>query len=240
MSLKDKVAVVIGGGTGIGLGIAVALADAGCQVAISGRREEKLKQAAEGHEAMKYFAADAANRESVRSLFDWVAQEMGAVDILVNSAGINIPNRTMEAMNPEQWDAVMSVNATGVYNTMHAVLPAMRERGDGLIINVASIAGRRAAALGGVAYCASKFAAAALSTAVANEVRETGVRVTTIHPGEVNTPLLDQRPEPVSQERRDKMAQPEDVGALAVAIALLPPRAHVPEIIIKPTVQEYM
>lgn len=239
MQLENKVALVIGGGSGIGLGIAIALAEAKCQVIISGRSEAKLKAASADHEEIGYFAADAADRDSVRALIDWVAQEYGLIDILVNSAGVNIPNRTMAEMQPEQWDHVLAVNATGVYNTMHAVLPAMREQGEGLIINVASVAGLRALELGGVAYCASKFAAAALSTAVGNEDAENGIRVTTIHPGEVNTPLLDSRAEPVSQERRDAMVQPEDVGAMAVAIATLPARAHVPEVIIKPTVQKF-
>jgi NADP-dependent 3-hydroxy acid dehydrogenase YdfG len=123
---------------------------------------------------------------------------------------------------------------------MHAVLPQMRARGDGLIVNISSIAGKRALALGGIAYCASKFAMTALGTAVGNEVAPDGVRITNVYPGEVNTPILDNRPQPVSDERKASMLQPEDVGALVLSVACLPPRAHVPELIIKPTVQEYV
>ncbi len=116
-------------------------------------------------------------------------------------------------MLPEQWDQMMAINATGAYNCMHAVLPQMRERHDGLIMNISSIAGKRAANLGGIAYCASKFAMTALGTAVGLEEANNGIRVTNIYPGEVETPILEQRPEPVSQERRAAMLQPEDVAA---------------------------
>jgi NADP-dependent 3-hydroxy acid dehydrogenase YdfG len=119
------------------------------------------------------------------------------------------------------------------------VLPQMRERRDGLIVNISSISGKRAAAIGGVAYNASKFAMAALGISVANEEAANNIRITTIYPGEVDTPILEHRPQPVSAERRAKMLLPEDVADLVVAIAKLPARAHVPELIIKPTGQEY-
>ena len=146
----------------------------------------------------------------------------------------------MEAMQPEQWDQVLAINATGTYNCMYAVLPQMRERGDGLIININSIAGRRAAALGGVAYDASKFAMAALGIAVGNEDAKYGIRITNIYPGEVNTPILENRPVPVSDEHKASILQPEDVGEVVVTIASLPPRAHIPELVIKPTQQAFV
>ena len=143
-------------------------------------------------------------------------------------------------MTPEQWDEVMNINATGVYNCLHAALPAMTERKDGLIINISSISGKRAAPLGGIAYNASKFAVAALGTGVGNEVSQHGVRITTIFPGEVDTPILEHRPTAVSAERRATMLLPEDFGPLVVALALLPPRAHVPELVFKPTAADYV
>ena len=165
---------------------------------------------------------------------------VGEVDILINSAGINIPNRRMDEMNPDDWERVLSINATGAYRCIHQVLPAMRKRRDGLIINISSVAGKRAITLGGVVYCASKFAMTALGTAVSNEVRDEGVRVTNVYPGEVNTPILDKRPTPVSQEHKDAILQPEDIASLVVSICHLPPRANVPEIVIKPTTQEWV
>src|SRR5438132_12163550 len=115
----------------------------------------------------------------------------------------------------------------------------MRERRDGLIVNISSISGKRAADICGVAYNASKFAVAALGTSVANEEAANSIRITTIYPGEVDTPILVHRPQAVSAERRAKMLLPEDVAEMVVAIAKLPARAHVPELIIKPTVQEF-
>jgi NADP-dependent 3-hydroxy acid dehydrogenase YdfG len=158
---------------------------------------------------------------------------------LVNSAGVNIKNRTMSKMQPEQWDQMLAINATGAYNCMYAVLPQMRQRRDGLIINISSISGKRAMDLGGIAYCASKFAMTALGTAVGLEEAHNGIRVTNVYPGEVDTPILAQRPQPVSDQRRAAMLQPEDVATLVITIAGLPPRAHVSELVIKPIVQAY-
>lgn len=243
MKLQGKTAVITGGGTGIGLGIARAFAAEGCRVAITGRREEKLKEAAaawQGEPKMLVKAADVASRASVEALFDWAHKELGRIDILVNCAGVNIKNRKMADMRPEQWDEVLAANASGAYYCMYAVLPQMRARKDGLIINVSSISGKRASQLGGVAYSASKFAMSALSTCVGNEDAANGIRVTNIYPGEVNTPILENRPVKVSDEHKARILQPEDVGEIVLAIACLPPRANVPEIIIKPTWQEYM
>ncbi len=242
MRLSGKSALVTGGGTGIGLGIAKALASEGCRVAIAGRREDALKAGAESCEGLEiaYHTVDVSDRDSVASLVTWANEKLGKIDILVNSAGANIKTRTMREMAPEQWDKIMSINATGAYNLMHQVMPQMRERKDGLIINVSSVAGKRAYSLGGIAYCASKFAMTALGNAVGVEEKDNGIRVTNIFPGEVETPLLEKRPEPVDAARRAAMLQPEDFADIVVAIACLPPRANVPELIIKPTVQEFI
>ena len=242
-SLTGKIVVVTGGATGIGWGIARAFAEARSHVVIGGRRVEKLVEAAESFESqppIRHHQLDVADRDSVTEFFAWVVDRVGPVDILVNAAGINIVRRTMAGMSAEEWDHVMAINATGAYNAMAAVLPSMRERRSGLIFNISSVSGKRALTLGGVAYCASKFAMTALGTIVGNEEAANGIRVTNIYPGEVETPILDQRPEPVSAERRATMLQPEDFGPIVRAIAELPPRAHVPEIILKPTLQEYV
>jgi len=242
VELVGKTALVTGGGSGIGLGTAVALAKSGCQVAIAGRRLEVLKEGAatwKGEPAILYRACDVAERADVEKLFAWANEQLGKIDILVNAAGVNLKNRLMSNMTPSDWDRVLAINATGVYNAMFAVLPQMRERKDGLIVNISSISGKRAAALGGVAYNASKFAASALGTSVANEEVPNNIRITTVYPGEVDTPILEHRPQPVTAERRAKMLLPEDVAELIVAIARLPARAHVPEVVVKPTAQEY-
>ena len=241
--VKDRVVVITGGGTGIGSGIARSLAEAGAKVHILGRRVEPLLAVAaliDSPHPILTHCVDVGDRDAVNAMFASIVAISGPIDILVNSAGMNIPNRSMAEMRPEQWDEVLQVNVTGTYNAMHAVLPSMRSRHSGLIVNISSVAGKRAIQLGGIAYAASKFAVTALGTATANEVRGEGVRVTNIYPGEVNTPLLDKRPVPVSQEHRDSILQPEDVGALVLMIASLPPRAHIPEVVIKPTKQEWV
>lgn len=242
MNISNKTALVTGGGTGIGYGIAVALADEGCRVAIAGRREEKLREAAgkyRGKQPLLTHPIDVADRASVARLFQWAAAELGPIDILVNGAGLNIVHRTLAETMAEEWDRLMTINATGAFNCLQAVLPQMRERGDGLVINISSIAGKRALKLGGVAYCASKFAMTALGTFASLEEGKNGIRVTNIYPGEVDTPILENRPVPITPEHRARILQPEDVAAAVVMIAKLPPRAHVSELVIKPTTQEF-
>ena len=242
MNLLNQKVLVTGGGSGIGQAIAWALADAGCDVVVAGRREDKLLETAAGAPAgrmMLTHAVDVADRDAVQRLVDWTTEQLGRIEILVHAAGVNIKNRSMLQMRPEQWDQVLAINATGAYNLLWAVLPQMRERAAGQIVNITSISGKRALDLGGIAYCASKFAATGLGTSVGLEEAPRGIRITNVYPGEVDTPLLEQRPAPVSDERRATMLKAEDVAQMVLAILTLPPRAHVPEIVIKPTVQPY-
>jgi len=242
MRLAGKTALITGGATGIGRAVAQALAGEGCRVAIAGRRAEKLQEAVaayKGDPGWLWHQVDVADRASVAKLFAWADKALGRIDILVNNAGINTPKRTMADIPDETWDEVMKINATGPYNCIRAVLPQMRARRDGLIVNMDSISGLRAAPLGGVAYSASKFALTALGTAVALEEGKNGIRVTSICPGEVDTPLLDGRPTPVSAEHRARILFPEDIAAAVLMVACLPARAHVPELVIKPTWQDF-
>jgi NADP-dependent 3-hydroxy acid dehydrogenase YdfG len=233
MTISGKTAVVVGGGTGIGRALARGLAEGGAKVVIGGRRLAMLEEAAAGTSALVH-PVDVADRASVDAFFDWSSQQLGPLDFMIFAAGINIKNRTMQVMPPEEWDRLMTINATGAYNCMHAALRDMRPRKTGTIINISSIAGKRASALGGIAYCASKFAVTALGTAVANEVGPDGVRITNLYPGEVNTPILDERPQPVSDAHRAAILQPEEVAQLVLAVLALPQTVHVPELVIKP------
>ncbi|MGD9857810.1 MAG: SDR family oxidoreductase [Planctomycetaceae bacterium] len=238
----NRAVLITGGGTGIGAACALALAEQGCGVAIAGRREEPLVETARrftGEPKILTHTVDVGDRASAIALVDWATEKLGRIDVLINSAGVNVPKRSMEDLPPDDWDQVLNINATGAYNLMYAVLPQMRERRDGLMINISSIAGIRASQLGGVAYSASKFALSALSTCVAVEEKDRGIRVTNIYPGEVETPILDRRPVPVSAEHRARILQPEDVAAAVLMIVDLPPRAHVSDMIIKPTTQPY-
>lgn len=242
MNLHDKTALVTGGGTGIGRAVALALAAAGCRVAIAGRRLDKLQEVvAAGASGTPLIAraCDVTDRGSVQDLVVWATAELGRIDILVNGAGANIKTRSMASMRPEQWDEMLAVNATSAYYLIAATLPQMRERQDGLIVNISSVSGKRASTAGGVAYCAAKFALTALGTAVALEEGKNGIRVTNICPGEVDTPILENRPVAVTAEHRARILQPDDIAAAVLMVAQLPPRAHVAEMIIKPTWQDY-
>lgn len=240
--LTGKTAVVTGGGTGIGQGIALALAQEGAQVVLAGRRDEVLKQVADkfaGSPKIKHHPVDVADSKSVEAFFAWVEKEVGPIHILVNNAGVNVPKRKMAELSAEDWQYMLNVNASGAFFCMTQVLPQMRARKDGLVVNVVSTSGKRAGVLGGVGYSASKFAMSALGTVAALEESSHGVRVTNVYPGEVETPILDRRPVPVSAEHRARILQPEDVGAAVLMVACLPPRAHVAELVIKPTTQDY-
>jgi len=241
MNLAGQNALVVGGGTGMGEAIALGLAAEGAKVAVAGRRQEKLDAVAAQAEGILTQTADVGNRDSVATLFEWAAKTFDdRLDLLVNCAGVNVPKRSMSELSPEDWDKVMNINATGAFNCMHYGLPLMRPHKNGLIINISSTSGKRAAPLGGVSYNASKFAMAALGTSASEDERENGIRVTTIFPGEVNTPILDDRPVPPDPEHREKILKAKDISDIVVAIAKLPALAHVPELVIKPIGQSYI
>jgi NADP-dependent 3-hydroxy acid dehydrogenase YdfG len=232
--LSGKTAIVFGGGSGVGLGTARALAEAGATVTICGRNEEKLRAVADDY--LKVQPCDISSRIEVDALF----KHLGSPDILVNSAGVNIAKRKVSEIDPADFDKLMSINCTGFFNLIHAALPAMRERQDGLIFNISSVAGKRAYPLAGMAYAASKFGVSGMASAINAEEAENGIRITSIFPGEINTPILDQRPVKVPDEQKARMVHPEDIGTLIVAIAQLPKHVIVPELVIKPTYQEYI
>ena len=242
MSLEKQTALVVGGGTGMGEAIALALAAEGAKVAVAGRRQEKLDAVSKQAEGkILAHTVDVAERESVKTLFDWAgAQFGGQLHLLVNCAGVNIPKRSMSDLAPGDWDKVIAITATGAFNCMHFGLPLMRPHRTGLVINISSTSGKRAAPLGGLAYNASKFAMAAIGTSASEDERGNGIRVTTIFPGEVDTPILDDRPVPPDAAHRAKILKPADIAAITVAIAKLPPLAHVPEPVIKPIGQSFI
>ena len=242
MILQGKIAIITGGGSGVGAATARLFAQEGAQVVIGGRRIEQLQAITATIDAPRPVhaaAVDVSNREQVGAFVAQVAQEFGVPDILVNNAGVNIRSRRLADLAPEDWDLLVDINATGAFNMMHAVLPLMRERGSGLIISISSTSGLRPSALGGAAYSAAKHALAALTRVVGIEESQHGIRATVISPGEIDTPLLEQRPNPVTDEHRARILQPEDVAAAALFVAGLPQRAAVPELVITPTIQPF-
>jgi NADP-dependent 3-hydroxy acid dehydrogenase YdfG len=229
-TLKDKVAWITGGGSGIGLAAAQALKDAGATVVISGRSEKTLH-----HPGLEAITLDVSDRKAVAKTAASILKKHGRIDILVNSAGINLPQRNLRNVSVEGWDQIVAINLSGTFYPCHAVLPAMRKKKQGLIINVASWFGRYPNDLGGPGYNATKRAVIALTETINIEEAANGIRATTILPGEVATPILEKRPVPPPQSERVRMLQAEDLGKTILFVASLPARACVNEIVISPT-----
>lgn len=238
---EDRTVLVTGAGTGIGRAMARGFAGGGARVALVSRRVEKLEEAAAGLIAERVICCgcDVADREAVDETVRKVTDCFGPLDVLVNNAGSNSKRRSIAEVDPEDWERMVGVNLSGAFYMARAVLPGMRARKGGLIINVASIAGLRASLVSGVAYSASKRGLVSLNHSINEEEKEHGIRACVICPGEVDTPILDERPEPVSPEHRAQILQPEDVAAAALFVASLPSRVCVPELIIKPTIQSF-
>ncbi len=243
MSANLKTALVTGAGSGIGRSIAMTLAEMGLRVALVGRDREKLERAradfVNGKDSAFVAPCDITDRAAVEGLVRQVETALKSIDVLVCNAGTNVKNRRLESLDPVDWDRMIATNLTGSFNLVHHVLPSMRRRKSGLIIQICSIAGIRASTLGGAGYSASKFGQSALGIALAREEGPLGIRSSVIYPGEVETPILDARPVPVGAERRSVILQPDDVAAAVKFLVELHPRAHVPELVIKPTVDDF-
>ncbi len=235
-SLSGKVAWITGAGSGIGQAGAEHLARAGARVVLSGRRAELVEAVAaairgEGGDA-RAVPLDVVDDQAVMRA---AAAAIGPVDILVNSAGSNIPKRSWPELTPAAYREVVDVNLHGTVNCILAVLPAMRARGGGLIINITSWAGRYESRISGSAYTAAKHAAVALTHSLNREECIHGIRATTIEPGEVATPILDKRPEPPPPEVRARMLQADDLGRVIRFVAEQPPHMCLNEILVSPT-----
>ena len=242
-TLNGKVAWITGGGSGIGLAGGVELARAGAHVVISGRSAETLKKAEKEIKAAgngETISLDVADQKEVARAAQAIEKRLGRVDILVNSAGINVPKRHFRNVSVEGWDQIVAVNLSGMFYCVQSVLPGMRARQDGLVINVSSWAGRYASTLTGPGYNATKRAVIALTESINLEECTNGIRATSVLPGEAATPILEKRPVPPTPEVRAKMLQPEDLGRTLAFIATLPARACVNEIIVSPTWNRFL
>jgi len=242
-TLKDKVVWITGGGSGIGLAGGIELAKAGAHVVISGRSRETLSAGEKQIRAAgsgESIALDVGQQAEVSRAAQAILKRHGHIDILVDSAGINVPKRSFKDVSNDGWDQIVAINLSGMFYCVQAVLPGMRARKDGLIINISSWAGRYASTLTGPGYNASKHAVIALTESINLEECANGIRATSVLPGEAATPILEKRPVPPPPEVRAKMLQPEDLGRTLAFIATLPPRACINELIISPTWNRFL
>ncbi|MCI0744599.1 MAG: SDR family NAD(P)-dependent oxidoreductase [Verrucomicrobia subdivision 3 bacterium] len=233
-----KTAVVTGAGTGVGQATALALAREGWRVAIVGRRESTLKETVShaGAEAkrLQVCPCDISDPASVERMAALVKAEVGDIEVLVNAAGTNTPARSLKELSLEKYRELVETNLTGAYLCVQAFLPRMRERRSGTIINVVSDAAKQASPKAGAAYVVSKFGMNGLTQSINAEERPNGIRACSVLPGDIDTPLLDKRPNPPTPEARQKMLRSEDVAECILLAIRLPARAVIEEILIRP------
>ena len=233
-----KTAVVTGAGSGVGRSVALQLARQGWNVALIGRRLQPLQEttalAAQTTSKLLPIPCDVTSESDVRKMADEVRQKLGDVGALVNSAGVNIRNRSLVDLSVEDYRKVIDANLTGPFLTIHEFLPDMRRIRSGTIVNVISDAGLTANRISGAAYIASKFGLTGLTATINAEERANGIRASAIFPGEIDTPMLELRPKPPSLEARAKMLQPEDVAECVMLAINLPERAVVEQLVVRP------
>ena len=228
-------ALITGATQGIGRATAFTLGGAGYKVGVCARTKAKVNRVVEelrgqGIEAAGA-AADVAQPDQASRAAEELTSALGAIDVLVNNAGVLVA-KPFEELSLEDWDATMATNVRSLYLMTRAVLPAMRQRRAGSIVNVASLAGRNGF-VGGTAYAASKHAVLGFSRSLMLETRKDNIRVIAICPGSVATSMLQDQPMLKSEPKR--ILQPVDVAATILHALSLPDRAMISELDIRPT-----
>jgi NADP-dependent 3-hydroxy acid dehydrogenase YdfG len=250
--VQARVVAIVGASSGIGQSIALLSAAAGDDLVLAARRKPLLEQVAEevvaqrrvgreaGHtvpgerEEPVVVVADVRDDASARDLVDAALSAYGRLDVVVYTAGWNVPTRAIGEATIESWRLIVDTNVTGAFLVTTAALPVMRQQKSGLFVFVSS-SGAKRPDRSGAAYQASKAGLAALAHATMEEAREDGIRTTVVYPGTTDTPFLEHRPVPTDAEARDKALKPEDVARAVRFVIELPARAHVPELLIYPS-----
>jgi NADP-dependent 3-hydroxy acid dehydrogenase YdfG len=237
--IKGKIAWVTGAGTGIGRAAAEALAKEGAVVVLTGRRKEPLEKVARaiaeagGKAVVK--AADLTKWPSVGGVAQFIKSDFGRIDLLVNNAGVNIPDRRWNQLSPEGIDTLVQGNLTSAIYAARAVLPIMREQQDGQLIHTSSMAGRFISPVSGPIYTAAKHGVVAMSHTINMEECLNGIRSTVVCPGEVATEIMQFRDPPEPPEILAKMVQAEDFGPVFVFLAKQPRHVCINEMLVTPT-----
>jgi 3-oxoacyl-[acyl-carrier protein] reductase len=230
-SLENKVALVTGSSRGIGFAVARSLAGLGAKVALCARDPERLEKAAaqlKGAGAnVAAVPVDLRNTNEIAPLVKKVEESLGAIEILVNNAGIGYFAPIQEA-SEANWDAVLDTNLKAVFLLSKAVAPGMIQRRGGHIVNIGSLSGKSAFA-GGAIYCASKWGLLGLTQCAAEDLRQYGIRVSAVLPGSVATDFS-----PHTGKDTSKMLQPEDVAHAVEGIVTQSPQSFISEVDIRP------
>lgn len=234
-----RVAVVVGAAGGIGRAVASRLARAGCRLALVDREGQALEALLSDlglEQAAMALPANITDRAQVDRMAAQVEQHFGGVQILVNSAGINTKTRTLADLSAEQWEQVIAVNLGGVFHCTQALLPLLKRSG-GTVVNIVSTAAYLVSAGAGTHYSAAKRALLSLTESINIEQGRHGIRACAVSPGEVDTPLIAQRPQPTSPERRAAMLRPQDVAEAVHYVVTRPRRVTITELVMFPSAQ---
>jgi NADP-dependent 3-hydroxy acid dehydrogenase YdfG len=228
--LFGRRALITGASSGMGRATARLFAQEGAELVLVARRADELRTLADEIGAKAdVCAVDLTDRAAALAALG----QVGRVDVAIHAAGTNLPRRALAVLDPADWDMMVETNLTAAFNLTHALLPAMRAAGGGLIVYVSSGAVQRPDQ-SGVAYQATKHALVGLAHGAMQEEKGNGIRTTVLFPGLTDTPLVLKRPVPTPPEVMAKALQPEDVAQACLFVATLPPRAHVPELILLP------
>jgi NAD(P)-dependent dehydrogenase (short-subunit alcohol dehydrogenase family) len=233
MQLSDKIAVVTGGTKGIGRAIAESLLKAGASVFICARDKEELNRALEKLSEIGNIGGgicDVRSEAQVKAMFAECERVFGAVDILINNAGIGIIGKTVEELSSEDFEQTLQTNLFGVFYTCHHAIPLIKKRGGGYIINVSSLAGQNAHPKM-AAYNASKFGLNGFTEAMMQEVRADNIKVSLICPGSVNTHFGGDEP----SDEKSWQLQPEDIARVVLNLLTMDERALPSKVEIRPS-----
>ena len=235
-NLENKVAWITGAGSGIGQNAAIKLSKLGMKIILSGRNKKKLKETAlKCGDNFLIKTLDISNKKSVQDVVSEIKKEFKYIDVLVNCAGINIENRDWDNIHENEWDNVIQTNLNGLFYCCRSVIPLMKQKMDGLIINVSSWSGNHVSLLSGVSYTSSKHALNAMTETINMKYCNYGIRACALCPGEVSTAILDKRPKKLSIEQKNKMLQPDDLGETIAFLCEMPKHVCINELTISPT-----
>ena len=239
MTLKNKVCLITGGGSGIGRATANKMAKEGARIIVVGRTQTKIDETVSGIKKdggyASGYATDVSDQALVDDLVSSVIQEHSKIDLLLNNAGHSSKHRRLTTTTATEIQSVIDSNLIGTIYCSQAVVPHMISAEEGTIINVASIAGLSPSNLGGMIYSAVKAAVINFTGFLNDDLKNTGIRASVVIPGEVDTPILDNRPIPPDENARAKMVTAEDTAEAISMIARLPLRTNIPELQIRPT-----
>jgi NADP-dependent 3-hydroxy acid dehydrogenase YdfG len=241
--LEGRVAAVTGASSGIGEATARALSAAGASVAVGARRAERLQSLAESLDGRTLVReVDVSDEEQARAFIQAAHDELGGLDILVNNAGVMLLGPVTDA-DTEDWRQMIAVNLLGLLYCTHAALPLIGAAGRGDVVNVSSVAGRRADA-GAAVYNMTKFGVHAFSEALRQEALHQGIRVTTVAPGFVETELQGHNTNPLvrqtlekSREQIGEVLRAEDIADAILHAVTRPAHVCVNEVVVRPTRQ---